>query len=65
MSKYSQKCENIYLRSDDDIYFNFGIMHKFEVSNLGLELYVSSLKLGVFDEVLVSVPSRNFKQVSV
>ena len=40
-------------------------MHKFEVSNLGLELYVSSLKLGVFDEVLVSVPSRNFKQVSV
>ena len=39
------------------------MMHKFEVSNLGLELHVSSLKLGVFDEV--SVPSRNFKQVSV
>jgi len=38
-------------------------MHKFEVSNLGLELYVSSLKLRVFDEVLVSVPSRNIKQV--
>jgi len=35
----------------------------FEVSSLGLELQVSSLGLGVFDEALVS--SRNFNQVSV
>jgi len=36
---------------------------KFEVSSLGLELQVSGL--GVFDEVSVSVSSRNFNQVSV
>ena len=35
----------------------------FEVSSLALELKVSSLGLGVFDEV--SVSSRNFNQVSV
>jgi len=39
----------------------------FEVSSLGLELQVSSLGLGVFDEVLVSISvySRNFNQDSV
>ena len=39
----------------------------FEVLSLGLglELQVSSLGLGVFDEVSVSVSSRNFNQVSV
>jgi len=50
------------VRSDDDIFLkNFGKMHKFW--SLGLELQVSSLGLGVFDEV--SVSSRNFNQVSV
>jgi len=39
----------------------FAKMHKFW--SLGLELQVSTL--GVFDEVSVSVSSRNFKQVSV
>jgi len=34
-----------------------------EVSSLGLELHVSMLGLGIFDEV--SVSSRNFNQVSV
>ena len=34
----------------------------FEVSSLGLELQVSSL--GVFDEVSVSISSRNFNQIS-
>jgi len=37
----------------------------FEVSSLGLELQISSLGLGVFDKVSVSVSSRNFNQVSV
>jgi len=52
------------VRSNDDIIFK--ILAKrtnFEVSSLGLELYASSLRLGVFDEV--SVWPRNFKQVSV
>ena len=35
----------------------------FDISSLGLELQVSILGLGVFDEV--SVSSRNFNQVSV
>jgi len=36
-------------------------MYKFWISSLGLELQVSSLGLGVYDEV----SSRNFNQVSV
>jgi len=34
----------------------------FEVSSLGLELQVPSLRLGVFDEVSLLVSSRNFTQ---
>ena len=52
------------VRSDDDIFWkNSAKCTNFEVSNLGIELQVLSLGLGVFDEV--SISSRNFNQVSV
>ena len=37
----------------------------FEASSLDLELQVSSLGFGVFDEISFSVSSPNFNQVSV
>jgi len=52
------------VRSDDDIFWKISAKcTNFEVSSLRLELQVSSLGFGVFDEV--SVSSRNFNQVSV
>ena len=52
------------VRSDDDNFWKISAKcTNFEVTSLGLELQVSSLGLGVFDEV--SVSSRNFNQVSV
>jgi len=57
MSEKCQKFEKNEVRSDDDIFFNSAKCTNFEASSLGLDLQVSSLRLGlgIFDEVSVSV----------
>ena len=56
--------KKIQVRSDADIFSKMSAKcTNFDVSSFGRELQVSSL--GVFDEVLLSVSSRNFNQVSV
>ena len=57
MSEKCQKFEKNEVRSDDDIFFNSAKRTNFEASSLGLDLQVSSLRLGlgIFDEVSVSV----------
>jgi len=59
--KNARNLKKLEVRSDDDIFFISAKCTKFEVSSL--ELQVSSLGLGVFDEV--SVSPRNFNRVSV
>jgi len=61
--KNDRNLKKIQVRSDDDIKKKLAKCTNYEVSSLCLEFQVSSLGLGVFDEV--SVSSRNFNHVLV